>query len=91
MTRLERNFWAFHSANPHIYRRLVRMARDLKARGHTKCGVKMFWEVLRWREMRVSTFGPWKLNNNHPSRYAREIMRNEKDLEGFFDTRGLKS
>jgi len=46
--------------------------------------------VLRWeRAMKTTDQTEWKLNNNYTSRYARLIMEQEPDLEGFFVTRGL--
>jgi hypothetical protein len=33
----------------------------------------------------------FKLNNNYHSRYARLIMEREPGLDGFFETRGLRS
>lgn len=88
--RLEREWRAFHAANPQVYAALVREARVLLARGHKRLGVGMLWEVLRWQRM-LHTTDPagWKLNNNHRSRYARLMMEQEPDLRGVFETREL--
>ncbi|MES1975713.1 MAG: hypothetical protein V4472_24920 [Pseudomonadota bacterium] len=90
-SRLEQHFWTFHTANPDVYRHLVMLARDLVSRGHRKLGMKMLFEVARWRSMLSTTdeTSPFKLNNNLTSRYARLIMTNEPDLDGVFDLREL--
>jgi len=43
--------------------------------------------------MSIETQDPdgWKLNNNYTSRYARLVMDECPDLDGFFNTRELQS
>jgi hypothetical protein len=82
-------FRRFHSENPHVYRQLVRMARDGKAAGATKLGIGMLFEVLRWRHTLRTGGDDFKLNNNYRSYYARLIMENEPDLFGIFEIRKL--
>lgn len=53
----------------------------------------MVWERARW-EFVMGTddqSSDFKLNNNYHSRYARLIMEQEDDLDGFFDLRELRS
>ena len=88
-SKLDREFSEFHRANPHVYRRLVDMARQAVRAGRRKIGIGMLFEVLRW-EHAISTVGDeFRLNNNHRSRYARMLMRLEQDLAGLFDVREL--
>lgn len=91
VSELERRFWDFHEANPQVYVQLVRLARDLVSRGHRKLGIGMLFEVVRWQTLlrTVDDATPFKLNNNHRSRYARLIMDREPDLHGVFDVREL--
>lgn len=87
---IEEAFWQFHAANPHVYDRLVKLARDLHERGRDRIGAKMLFEVLRWHHM--STVGDadgFKLNNNYHALYARLIMHREPDLDGIFELRKL--
>jgi hypothetical protein len=89
---IEEAFWRFHELNPHVYARLVQLARDLKARGRRRIGIGMLFEVLRWHHL--STVGDadgFKLNNNYRALYARLIMHREPDLAGVFHTRELTS
>lgn len=86
-------FAAFHETNPHIYERLVRMARALKSRGRDRLGISMLFEVLRW-EHATETDDPTsdlKLNNGYKPHYARLIMEREPDLAGIFETRELRT
>ena len=90
---LEERFREFVAKNPGVYRHLVSMAHELRRKGHTKIGIGMLFEVLRWQSM-LSTSDPsstFKLNNSYRSRFARLIMENEPELDGIFDTRVLKT
>jgi len=84
---IEEQFKAFHAANPHIYRLLRALALNYKRAGHNRCGIKMLYEVLRYKSG-LYTFGdPYKLNNNFTALYARLLMQREPLLEGFFEVR----
>ena len=87
-------FDRFDSANPHVYRALVRLARQLRGRGHRRLGIKMLFEVLRWQSMLQTTDTDrrgFKLTNDFTSHYARQIMDREPDLDEVFTTRPLRS
>jgi hypothetical protein len=89
-SRIDRAFAEFHAANPDVYRCLVSLARDLRARGHQRLGIGMLFEVVRWqRHMTTVDADGFKLNNNYRSRYARLIMADEPDLAGAFELREL--
>jgi len=85
----EAQFKAFHLANPRIYRELVRLARDLKLKGHQRYGISGLFEVIRWHRHMETTDPQFKLSNNHKPYYARLIMAREKDLNGFFQLNRL--
>ena len=85
-------FLRFHDSNPEVYRELVAMARELKASGHDRIGVRMLWEALRWRRMiRTSDPSGYKLNDHYPAHYARRIMDHEPDLDEIFATRQIRT
>lgn len=93
MNTIQHDFEEFHRLNPWVYAQLVRLARDLVARGHQRLGIGMLWEVLRWQYMRTtydnnSTF---KLNDHYRSRYSRLIQNAEPDLVDVFVTRELRA
>lgn len=86
---LEERFRRFHEQNPHIYAALRDLALQLKRRGRRRYGLKSLFEVLRWHHA-LQTDDPnsdFKLDNNWTAFYARELMDNEPDLDGFFETR----
>jgi len=90
---IDDRFALFHAANPWVYGHLVKLARDLHARGHRRIGIAMLFEVLRWSYL-MSTDDPtsdFKLNNDYRSRYARKIMAEHADLADIFETRELKA
>lgn len=89
MLRHEREFWAFHAENPHIYEHLEHIALQLRRSGVTRWGIKALWEVCRYElALRTnSSARSFRLNNNYTAHYARLLMDSNPDLEGFFETR----
>ena len=85
--RIYRKFLSFHADNPHVYVELTRMARQLASRGIKRYGIKALIEVLRWKSIKT-TGEDYKINNNFTAYYARLIMEEEPDLDGFFKIRG---
>jgi len=81
------DFDDFHRQNPAVYDELVRLTRQLKARGIRRYSIKGVYEVLRFNVKLRTTGDDYKLNNNYTASYARLIMEQEPDLDGFFDTR----
>lgn len=86
---IEVAFRRFHAENPHVYERLKRLAFKLKVRGVERYGIKALWEVLRYEESVQTTAAAssYRLNNNFTSMYARLLIAQEEDLEGFFELR----
>jgi hypothetical protein len=84
-------FAEFHRINPHVYDALVKLARQSLVRGK-RTGIGALFEVLRWQwVIETGSVDEFRLNNNMRSRYARLIMAQEPDLEGFFDIRELRA
>lgn len=81
-------FQKFHADNPHVYEKLVAMARELVGQGHRRIGIRMLWEACRWSLMRtnVPANAP-KLNDWLTPHYSRLIQQRERDLVGVFETR----
>lgn len=85
---LQDRFEMFHAQNPHVYKLLVDLARQVKARGFTKYSINSLFERARWHYMFETTGDVFKLNNNYRSRYTR-LMQQEPDLAGMFATSTL--
>ena len=88
---IQERFCRFHSANPHIYQRLKTIALNLKSEGRKKYGVKALFEKLRWDSDVATDSRDYKLSNDFTSLYARKLMQENKELEGFFNVRPRRS
>ena len=84
-------FWDFHANNPHVYCEIVKLARQLKVRGHTRYAMKGIFEVIRYHRALATTDAEYKLNNNYTAYYARLAMGLEGDLADFFSVRESKA
>lgn len=82
----------FHHEHPEVYEQLRTMALELVALGHERLGIRMLWEVARWRTMVGARNGqePYRLNDHYPAHYARLLMDREPELEGVFETRKIR-
>ncbi|MGE3276756.1 MAG: hypothetical protein AB7O67_16715 [Vicinamibacterales bacterium] len=83
------NFLAYHQANPQIYDKLRDFALEAKAAGRERLGIAVIFERLRWyTAVEARQDGePWKVNNSWRAFYARLLMEQEPELDGFFETR----
>jgi hypothetical protein len=86
-TNLEAQFLRFHEINPHVYDTVVKITAALKERGFRRAGMKMIFERMRWLWAVQTQGDDYKLNNNYTAFYARRVMSEHPELEGFFETR----
>ena len=90
MSKSER-FDKFHQENPHVYKRLVDMARTVKARGHNTYSMWALYSALAFEVDTKHDGDKYKLNSHYIPYYSRLIMNLESDLRGFFSIRRLRS
>lgn len=86
-------WWDFHVEHPEVADALVQLARPLVKQGHSKLGIAMLWETLRYTSLlgtRDDEPGP-RLNNNHRAYYARWLDETCAELHGFFEVRELRA
>ena len=89
---IEEAFRDFHARHPEVAEYMTGLSFDLLYRGRNHYGVKAVYERARWHFQVEKDMGEeFKLNNNYHSRYARLIMRENPQLEGFFELRKLKN
>ena len=88
---IQEKFEHFHQINPWVYDELVKLCVRAKSKGYKRLGIGSLFEILRWERYKPTKGDDWKLNNNFRSRYARMIMENYAELEGFFEIRELRS
>ena len=93
MNKIDREFVAFHKANPIIFDKIVNYTHQLKLAGRKHYGIAAIIERVRWDyaiDVRYDEKG-FKINNNFRSRYARLIEQKFPELKGFFRTRHIES
>jgi len=82
-------FDAFHKANPHIYTLIVDRCKELRRNGVNHYSIECIINRIRWDYdigVHADKSG-FNFNNNYKSFYARKIMWDHPDLDGFFTTR----
>jgi len=84
---IEERFLRFHEANPHVYDTIVKIALDLKVRGFRTSSINLIFERMRWLYAIKTQGEQYRLNNTYRAHYARMVMREHAELEGFFKTR----
>ena len=87
------NEWLQSEQGKTIAREVVGRARALRERGFDRYGVKAICESIRF-DMSVRSgvdADGYKVNNNYSSRMARDLMAYFPELDGFFETRGLRA
>lgn len=91
MTLAER-FEEFHRENPHVYRVLVKLAREwVQQTGTRKLAIKTLYERARWEIAMNTSDAEFKLNNSYTAFFARLIMDQEPDLRRIFDLRSSEA
>jgi hypothetical protein len=83
---LAERFEAFHNENQHVYMALRRRALAAKEKGVKHYGIAALFEVLRFSAL-MTTGDEWKLNNSYRAFYARKLMAEVPELDGFFEIR----
>lgn len=88
---IQERFESFHAANPWVLTALERLTRQWLNSGHTRVGMKMLTERLRW-EYGIRTQGDaFRLNNSYTSRYARLLIDLHTEWADAFETRELRA
>lgn len=92
MDVIQEKFEKFHSDNPHVYHKLVELARIVHDAGYQKYSIDALFNRLRWHyDFETKTTEKFKLCDHHRSRYSRLIMAQEPDLWDFFTIKPLRS
>jgi hypothetical protein len=88
---IQERFESFHNANPHVYVALRNLALQMLGNGVREYGIKGLFEILRWQFALQTKGEPFRLSNDFTSRYARLLVKNNPELDGFFVMRELRS
>ena len=83
----EAAFERFHAENGHVYELLRKMALRLKRAGHNHWGMRCLYETLRYEFAVKTTQTAPVLNDWFAPYYARKLMAEVPELDGFFEVR----
>jgi len=82
----------YDATHPEVYQYLVFLTFEAYRKGFRHYGVRAMWERMRWHFQVEKDLGEdFKLNDHFPSRYARKIMAEYPELDGFFELRTLRA
>lgn len=90
---IQQAFERFHGLNPWVYEALAALTADYVTQGQRRVGIRMLWEVLRWRYNR-QTRDPnslFKVNDHYHSRYVRLLIEQHPEWAEVFETRVLRA
>jgi hypothetical protein len=82
-------FHAYDERNPDIYAMFKRFAYEALMSGHHHFGAKAVMERVRWETAVRAKGGTFKINNDYTSRYARKLIAEKPEFDGFFRLRRL--
>jgi hypothetical protein len=84
------NFEKYDEENPQIWEAFKKFSLQARAKRFKNYSAKGIFEIIRWH---TDTEGNdhFKLNNNYHADYARKMMKEHPEFEGFFRVRELKA
>lgn len=88
---LQERYEQFRDLNPSLLPSLERLTDEWLAQGHTRLGIGMLFEVLRWRAAMATRSDHYKLNNNYLSRFVRDLIARRPEFSEVFETRELRA
>lgn len=85
-------FEQFNVEHPEVYAYLLNLCYEVRGRGFQRYGIRSLWERVRWHFQVEKQMGAdFKLNDHFHSRYARKLIEDHPELEGFFELRRLSA
>lgn len=88
---IQERFEEFNREHPEVYTYLIALVYEVLRKGYSHYGIRTLWERMRWHFHIEKGDNEFKLNDHFHSRYARKIMAEHPDLDGFFELRELKA
>jgi hypothetical protein len=89
---IQERFETFHKQHPEVYGYLLALCFDLLHKGRKRYGIRPLCERVRWHFQVEQDLGDeFKLNDHYLSRYARLIVHEHPEFDGFFEVREIKT
>ena len=91
---LQAQFVRYHARHPEVYRLFCDLAEQMRATGRRRYSARTILHVIRWHRALESDPREdegFKINNNYSSRYARMLITERPEFEGFFSLRELRT
>jgi hypothetical protein len=85
------DFKNYDEQNPQIWREFKRVCFVAKAKGFTNYSAKGVFEVIRWETQVSDDTTQFKVCNNFTPDYARKMMKEYPEFEGFFRIKQLRA
>ena len=90
MTVLVQKFKEYHDKNPQVFEMFKRFSQEAKQAGFKKFSAKAVFERMRWYTDIETKGEPFKLSNNYHAYYARKLMEEVPEFDGFFRTKMIQ-
>lgn len=88
---IRERFERFHAEHPEVYAKLAELALEARRKGFAHYGIRSLWERMRWHFQIERGDEDFKLNDHYPAHYARLLMQEYPELQGFFETREIRA
>lgn len=85
------DFKNYDAANPQIWTEFKRVCFLAKEKGFTHWSAKGVFEVIRWETQVGDNTTQFKVCNNFTPDYARKMMKEYPEFQGFFKIKQLKA
>lgn len=78
----------FIKQHPEVWQNFVRFCEEARKAGHTRMGVDVVFGRMRWETMmKTKDEEGYKMNNDYKAPFARKLMKERPEFDGFFVTR----
>jgi len=84
-----RKFISWHKTNPEVYKEFVKLAKEMQASGRERYSAETIINVLRWHRDLKTVGDEFKISNDFRSMFARLLVYQKPEFEGFFSMKGL--
>lgn len=84
--KTKEDFKKYHKENPHIYKRFVELAYQMKRTGRKYYSSKMLINIIRW-ETDLKGGDEFKINDKYQSFYGRLLAYQKPEFLEFFQFR----